>query len=86
MGGSGSLWVASTAVCLVPGVASHRTGCVPGRLCLKHLLEGRWESTEKGPFAKGRGSHPLARAWLRSEPLLLGGCEGPRKEAEQGAG
>ena len=53
---------------------------------MKHLLEGRWESTEKGPFAKGRGSHPLARAWLRSEPLLLGGCEGPRKEAEQGAG
>ena len=53
---------------------------------LKHLLEGRWESTEKGPFAKGRGSHPLARAWLRSEPLLLGWCEGPRKEADQGAG
>lgn len=26
----------------------------------------------------------MARAWLRSEPLLLGWCEGPRKEADQG--
>ena len=51
---------------------------------MKCSLEGRWGSTEKGPFAKSKGSQPLACAWLRSEPLLLGWREGPKEGGRPG--
>ena len=77
-------WVAQAAVCLIPGVSSHRTGSVPGRLRLETLAGGKVGIHQKGPFAKGRGSQPLARAWLRSELLLLGWHEGPKEGGRPG--
>lgn len=59
VGGSGSLWVASTAVCLVLGVVSHRTGSVPGRLRLETLAGGKVGSHREGAFCKGQGEPPL---------------------------
>lgn len=59
VGGSGSLWVASTAVCLVPGVALQRTGSVPGWLWLETLAGGKVGIHREGAFCKGQGEPSL---------------------------
>ena len=55
VGGSGSRVGGQGAVCLIPGVPSHRTGSLPGRLWLETLAGGKVGIHREGAFCKGQG-------------------------------
>ena len=52
-------WVAQAAVCLIPGVPSHRTVSVPGRLRLETLAGGKVGIHREGAFCKEQGEPAL---------------------------